>query len=213
VANETSLRRTRRYQPELRSRATRAISHLRVLRGTARGPSKTNRSDVIIAGFQPEEVVVFVSKSASLVDGESLLCHRVSGPAGAIRRREHECLVCQVADVWNRDPADAVADRRPADSQAPITISGEVSKVEWTNPHTYVYVDTKDTIGKVVTWSFEGYPPNTLKRTGVPRDLLKVGDVITITGWKARFTANRAAGREVTLPDGKKVFLGPAASY
>ena len=99
------------------------------------------------------------------------------------------------------------------DSQAPITISGEVSKVEWTNPHTYVYVDTKDTIGKVVTWSFEGYPPNTLKRTGVPRDLLKVGDVITITGWKARFTANRAAGREVTLPDGKKVFLGPAASY
>jgi hypothetical protein len=97
------------------------------------------------------------------------------------------------------------------DSQTPITLSGAVSKIEWTNPHTYLYVDVKDSSGNVVTWSFEGYPPNTLKRTGVPRDLLKIGDIITITGWKARFTANRAAGREITLPDGRKVFLGPAA--
>lgn len=97
------------------------------------------------------------------------------------------------------------------DAQAPITLTGVVNRVEWTNPHAYVYIDVKDDKGAVVTWSFEGYPPNTLKRTGFARDLLKAGETITITGWKARFTPNRAAGREVTLPDGKKVFLGPAA--
>ncbi len=97
------------------------------------------------------------------------------------------------------------------DAQAPITLTGVVNRLEWTNPHTYVYIDVKDDNGAVVTWSFEGYPPNTLKRTGFSRDLLKAGETITITGWKARFTPNRAAGREVTLPDGRKVFLGPAA--
>jgi DNA/RNA endonuclease YhcR with UshA esterase domain len=97
------------------------------------------------------------------------------------------------------------------DAQAPVTVSGVVNRVEWTNPHAYVYVDVKDADGTVVTWAFEGYPPNTLKRIGFPRSLLKAGDAITITGWKARFTPNRAAGREITLPDGKKVFLGPAA--
>ena len=97
------------------------------------------------------------------------------------------------------------------DANAAMTLKGVVTKVEWTNPHAYVYIDVTDENGKVVNWAFEGYPPNTLKRTGFPRDLLKSGDVITITGYRARFTPNRAAGREITLPDGRKVFLGPAA--
>jgi hypothetical protein len=97
------------------------------------------------------------------------------------------------------------------DAQAPIKLTGVISKVEWTNPHAYVYIDVKDEHGKVETWAFEGYPPNTLKRTGFSRDLLKAGDTITITGWRARYTTHRAAGREITLPDGRKVFLGPQA--
>jgi hypothetical protein len=97
------------------------------------------------------------------------------------------------------------------DSNAPLTLTGVVSKVEWTNPHAYVYIDVKDDAGKMVTWAFEGYPPNTLKRTGFSRDTVKVGTTITITGWHARDNANRAAGREITLPDGAKIFLGPAA--
>ena len=97
------------------------------------------------------------------------------------------------------------------DSKAPLTLTGVVSKVEWTNPHTYVYIDVKEEGGKMVTWAFEGYPPNTLKRTGFTRDSVKAGTTITITGWNARIAANRAAGREITLPDGKKIFLGPNA--
>jgi hypothetical protein len=98
------------------------------------------------------------------------------------------------------------------DAKAPVTFSGVVSKIEWTNPHAYVYVDVKDDRGQSVTWAFEGYPPNTLKRTGFPRDLIKIGDSITITGWRARYSSARAAGREITLVDGRKVFLGPQAA-
>jgi hypothetical protein len=96
-------------------------------------------------------------------------------------------------------------------ASAPLTLTGVVAKVDWTNPHSYVYLDVKDASGQVVTWAFEGYPPNTLKRTGFTRDTVKVGMTITITGWRARTSAPRAAGREITLPDGAKVFLGPPA--
>ena len=98
------------------------------------------------------------------------------------------------------------------DSKAPISVSGIVTKVEWTNPHAYVYVDVKDDEGKVANWAFEGYPPNTLKRTGFARDLIKPGDTIAITGWRAFDNSIRAAGREITLSDGRKVLLGPQAA-
>jgi hypothetical protein len=92
-----------------------------------------------------------------------------------------------------------------------ITLSGVITKVEWTNPHIYFYIDVKDASGNVVNWAVEGYPPNTLKRTGFTRDDLKVGDAITITAYKAKDSANRVAGREVTFPSGVKKFAGPAA--
>ena len=97
------------------------------------------------------------------------------------------------------------------DANTTVALKGVVTKIEWTNPHAYVYIDVTDEDGKVVNWAFEGYPPNTLKRTGFPRDLLKSGDVVNITGYRARYSQNRAAGRQMTLADGRKVFLGPAA--
>ena len=97
------------------------------------------------------------------------------------------------------------------DAQAPVALKGVVTKVEWTNPHAYIYIDVAVDTGTLVNWAVEGYPPNTLKRTGFRRDLLKTGDVINITGYRARFSPNRAAGREITMADGKRVFLGPAA--
>jgi len=97
------------------------------------------------------------------------------------------------------------------DANTAVMLTGVVTKVEWTNPHAYVYLDVKDETGKVANWAFEGYPPNTLKRTGFSRDLLKSGDVISITGYRARYSPNRAAGRQITMADGRRVFLGPAA--
>ena len=98
------------------------------------------------------------------------------------------------------------------DSKQLITLKGTISKVEWTNPHIYIYVDVKDAGGKVTTWSLEGYPPNTLKRTGFPRDVLKIGDEISITAYKSKDGSNTGAGREVTFADGTKKFAGPVGN-
>ncbi len=91
-----------------------------------------------------------------------------------------------------------------------VTIKGVITKVEWTNPHIYFYVDVKDAGGTVVNWAVEGYPPNTLKRTGFSRDDLKIGDMVTVTAYKAKDSSSRLAGREVIFPDGSKKFAGPA---
>ena len=98
------------------------------------------------------------------------------------------------------------------DSNQLITLKGTISKVEWTNPHIYVYLDVKDANGKVTTWALEGYPPNTLKRTGFSRDLLKVGDEITATAYKSKDGSNSGAGREFTFSDGSKKFAGPVGN-
>ena len=95
------------------------------------------------------------------------------------------------------------------DSSALITLTGVITKVEWTNPHIYIYIDVKDSSGKVTNWALEGYPPNTLKRTGFARGLLKEGDTSTMTAYKAKDASNSGAGREVTFPDGSKKFAGP----
>jgi hypothetical protein len=90
-----------------------------------------------------------------------------------------------------------------------MTLTGTISKVDWTNPHVYVHLDVKDAGGKVTTYSLEGYPPNTLKRTGFARSVLKDGMTVTITAYKSKDGSNTGAGREVTFPDGSKKFLGP----
>jgi hypothetical protein len=97
------------------------------------------------------------------------------------------------------------------DAQAPITLKGVVTKIEWTNPHIYFYIDVKDENGNVSNWALEGYPPNTLRRVGFAKDMLKVGDEVSVTGWKSRDGSKRAASRELTLADGRKIFTGPPA--
>ncbi|HLH42138.1 MAG TPA: DUF6152 family protein [Bryobacteraceae bacterium] len=97
------------------------------------------------------------------------------------------------------------------DSNKPVTITGTVSKVEWTNPHARFYVDVKDSSGKVTTWNFELASPNVLTRNGWRRNSLKVGDEVTVSGSMAKDGANLANARTVTLPDGKKVFAGSAS--
>lgn len=95
------------------------------------------------------------------------------------------------------------------ESKEMITLTGKITKVEWTNPHIYVHMDVADGAGKVNNWSVEGYPPNTLKRTGVPRGLFKEGDTITVTAYKSKDGSNTGAGREVTFQDKSKKFMGP----
>jgi hypothetical protein len=95
------------------------------------------------------------------------------------------------------------------DAQKRTTIKGELTKVEWTNPHAYLHMEVKDAAGKVTRWSLEGFPPNTLLRTGWKTSMLKQGDVISVEGALARDGSSLMLGREVTLPDGQKLYWGP----
>jgi hypothetical protein len=96
------------------------------------------------------------------------------------------------------------------DANNPITVTGVLTKIEWTNPHSFIYVDVTDDKGNVANWKLEGYPPNVLYRNGWKKDTtMKIGDKITVTGWRARDGANLAQSREVTLPSGKKMIFGP----
>ena len=98
------------------------------------------------------------------------------------------------------------------DENKPVTLTGVVTKVDWENPHIHFYIDVKDDSG-VTHWKFEGFPPNMLVRQGWHRDItMKVGDTVTVFGWRARDGSNFAHSREVTWADGKKLTSGPPAN-
>lgn len=97
------------------------------------------------------------------------------------------------------------------DVNQPITLKGVVTKIEWTNPHSHLFLDVKDQSGKVVNWQLEGYPPNALQRMGFKRDTVKVGDAITVSGWRARDGGPWGHSREITLAGGDKFIFGPPA--
>ncbi len=89
-----------------------------------------------------------------------------------------------------------------------LNFEGVVTKVEWTNPHTFFFVDVKEDGGHVVNWAFETAGPNLLARLGWRRDSLKVGDRVTVIAYPAWDGARIASARAVVLADGHKVFAG-----
>jgi len=96
------------------------------------------------------------------------------------------------------------------DANKPVTVTGVVKKVEWQNPHIWFYVEVKDENGKLTTWGFSGGPPGMLTRRGITKDVLKVGDVIKVEGFRAKDGSNNGSGGNVTFADGRKVFAGSA---
>jgi hypothetical protein len=99
------------------------------------------------------------------------------------------------------------------DAAKPVSLTGIVVKIDWTNPHIHFYLDVSNADGTMTRWTFEGYPPNMLVRQGWKRDeTMKVGDIVTVTGWQARAEANVGAAREVTWSNGRKLTSGPPAT-
>jgi uncharacterized protein DUF6152 len=94
------------------------------------------------------------------------------------------------------------------DAKKGIKLSGAITKLEWSNPHAWLYVDVKDESGKVTNWSFELGSPNGLVRQGWRRTSLKTGDQVTVEGFAAKDGSNTANAHSVTMPDGTKVFAG-----
>jgi hypothetical protein len=89
-----------------------------------------------------------------------------------------------------------------------VTITGTVARLDWMNPHIYFYVDVKDQEGRVTTWAIEGGAPNTLYRAGWRKHSLKVGDVVTVSGFLARDGSKQAHMQTVVLADGRSLFSG-----
>ena len=93
------------------------------------------------------------------------------------------------------------------DRAQPVTVSGTITRVEWKNPHIWFFVDVKNPDGSVTNWGFEGNPPGTLQRLGITKDRLKVGETVTVEGFRTRDGTENGYGQKVTLADGRS-FMG-----
>ncbi len=96
------------------------------------------------------------------------------------------------------------------DSTKAVSLQGVVTKLDWMNPHIWIYLDTKDDSGTVAHWQCEGGPPNALTRQGWSKDSLKINDQVTIDGFRSKDGTNTCNARSVKLPSGKSGFAGSA---
>jgi hypothetical protein len=94
------------------------------------------------------------------------------------------------------------------DANSPIELTGTVTKVDWANPHTFFYIDVTTPNGDVENWALEMGSPNGLMRRGWTRDSMKIGDVVTVTGSRAKNGTTLGNARSVTLSTGKRLFAG-----
>ena len=97
------------------------------------------------------------------------------------------------------------------DANQPIQLRGTITEVEFMNPHSWIHIDVRKDDGTVESWAIEGGTPNTLFRMGINQNSLKAGTEIIVDGYRSRDGANRANGRDITLADGRKLFLGGSA--
>ncbi len=126
-------------------------------------------------------------------------------------------LPISLALAWISTPAAAHhAFAAEFDANAPVTVQGKVSKIEWINPHAWIHVDVARDDGTSVTWMVEGGTPNTLLRAGLNKNTLKIGAEIVVRGYQAKDKrcqpACKANGRDVTFSDGRKIFMGSSGT-
>lgn len=98
------------------------------------------------------------------------------------------------------------------DANKPVHFEGTVAKVEWINPHTWIHIDVTGDGGEVARWMIEGGNPHNLFRRGFSRDTIVVGMQIVVDGYASKDGTRRANGRDLTLPDGRTLFLGSSGT-
>jgi hypothetical protein len=94
------------------------------------------------------------------------------------------------------------------DPARPVKVTGTIARVEWENPHVWYYLDVKGADGKVTTWGFSMNAPGQLMRSGLTKDMLKLGALITVEGFRAKDGSNNANSQKITLPDQQSVVTG-----
>ena len=94
------------------------------------------------------------------------------------------------------------------DGSKAVRLVGKLTRVDWSNPHTYFYLDVKDEKGQIVNWGCEGGAPGALSRRGMKKGDLKIGDTIVVDGYRAKDGSRLIDARRVTLPDGRSIYGG-----
>jgi hypothetical protein len=94
------------------------------------------------------------------------------------------------------------------DTSKPVKLTGVLTSLEWSNPHIWIYLDVKDDQGKVTNWGFSASPPGMLVRRGITKNSLKTGEVLTISGHRAKDGSNNASGNIVKFADGRDALIG-----
>jgi hypothetical protein len=97
------------------------------------------------------------------------------------------------------------------DVNKPVKVHGTITKIDWVNPHSWIYVDVKDADGKVTNWHFELGAPNALFRLGWKKDAIPAGVEVDISGYRAKSGEPVGNARSLTLPNGKELFTGGSA--
>jgi hypothetical protein len=98
------------------------------------------------------------------------------------------------------------------DANKPVNFKGTITKMEWINPHSWLHVAVKQPDGTIVNWAIEAGTPNVLFRRGFTKDTLVPGTEVVIDGYQAKDGSSRANGRDLTLPDGRQLFLGSSGT-
>ena len=98
------------------------------------------------------------------------------------------------------------------DAKKPLKLQGTITRVEWINPHSWIHMDVKNADGTTTEWMVEGGSPNALLRRGVAKEMLQKGMEISVDGYQAKDGSNRANGRDITLADGRKLFVGSSGN-
>ena len=97
------------------------------------------------------------------------------------------------------------------DAKMPITLQGTVTRIEMVNPHGWIYIDVKGPDGKIVNWAIETGGPNALARRGIKKGFLPIGQVVVVTGYRAKDMSMTAAGDQVRFLDGRSFSVGGSA--
>ena len=94
------------------------------------------------------------------------------------------------------------------DASAPVRLAGTVARVEWTNPHVWIFVEVDSGQSDAVTWAIEGSTPNALARHGITKDMVRPGARVVVRGYRAKNRTPTARGSDITLADGRTLSLG-----
>ena len=98
------------------------------------------------------------------------------------------------------------------DANRPVLLKGKIVKVELVNPHAWIHVEVAKEGGGTEVWMVEGGTPNTLLRRGITKNTLAIGTDVVVDGYQSKDRSTRANGRDITFPDGKKLFMGSSGT-